>query len=74
MSNKCSGIASPDIRYYRITNPREHDNKKKIFGFPFVLCSLIRTFDLRSKVLSLGNTKINLVFRSLIRTFARANQ
>ena len=32
--------------------------------------SLIRTFELRSKVLSLGNSQINLEFPSLIRTFA----
>ena len=35
-----------------------------------VLCSLIRTFSLREKALSLENTQINLVFSSLIRTFA----
>ena len=33
-------------------------------------CSLIRTFDLRSKVLSLEKGQINLAFCSLIRTFA----
>ena len=32
--------------------------------------SLIRTSDLRSKVLMLGKTQINLVFPSLNRTFA----
>ena len=32
--------------------------------------SLIRTFDLRSKVLTLENAQINLAFYSLIRTFA----
>ena len=31
---------------------------------------LIRTFDLRSKVLSFENAQINLAFCSLIRTFA----
>ena len=36
-----------------------------------VFCSLIRTSELRSKVLPLENTQINLVFCSLIRTFAR---
>jgi len=35
-----------------------------------VFLSLIRTFELRSKVLSLGKTKKVLVFLSLIRTFA----
>ena len=34
-----------------------------------VFHSLIRTFELRSKALSLGNSQINLVFHSLIRTF-----
>ena len=32
----------------------------------------IRTFEVPSKGLSLGNFQINLVFRSLIRTFVRA--
>ena len=35
-----------------------------------VFPSIFRTLDLRSKVLSLGKTQINLVFPSLIRTFA----
>ena len=30
----------------------------------------LRIFELLSKILSLGNTQINLVFRSLIRIFA----
>ena len=34
-----------------------------------VFHSLSRTFELRSKALSLGNSQINLVFHSLIRTF-----
>ena len=37
-----------------------------------VISLLFRTFELRSKVLPFGNTQINLVFRSLIRTFAPA--
>ena len=39
-------------------------------SFSLLSRSLIRTFELRSKVLPLGKTQINLVFRSLIRTFA----
>jgi len=35
-----------------------------------VFCLLIRTLELRSKVPSFGKHQINLVFRSLIRTFA----
>ena len=35
-----------------------------------VFPSIFRTLDLRSKVLTLGKTQINLVFPSLIRTFA----
>jgi len=50
------------------------DNEKKNVGFSFALSSLIRTFDLRSKVLSLDNEKKNSRFSfalsSLIRTFA----
>ncbi len=34
-----------------------------------VFRSLIRTFELHSKVLPFGKHQINLVFRSLIRTF-----
>ena len=41
--------------------------KKNVFCF--VLCSLIRTFELRSKVLSFEKVQINLAFCSLIRTF-----
>ena len=48
--------------------------ERKNFVFSFALRSLNRTFDLRSKVLTLGNeNKILFYFalRSLIRTFAR---
>jgi len=43
---------------------------KRKTSFPFAFRSLIRTFELRSKVLPLENTQIYLVFSSLIRTFA----
>ena len=36
----------------------------------FAFLSICTTFELRSKVLTLGKTQINLVFLSLIRTFA----
>jgi hypothetical protein len=50
------------------TNKEETDRKR--VGSSNASGSLFVLLKLYSKVLSLGNTKINLAFRSLIRTFA----
>ena len=51
---------------------RVKSKRKELFSF--ALCSLNRTFSLREKLLSLGNTQIYLVFHSLIRNFASGIQ
>ena len=41
---------------------RSLDNKKKNFGFPFVLCSLLRTLTDVELLASLGNKSEKLLF------------
>ena len=40
----------------------------------FVVCGIFSNFEHSSKVLTFGKTQINLVFRSLIRTFAGVSE